>query len=224
MGDHARTPGDFHRPSMVGAGLGRTQKRLLELLKREGELTVRELAETLDFAAETVRGHLKTLTGHGLVDRTRTRKDGPGRPEIVYGLADRAERLFPSEEGRLLRELTAHLVREDREEVLRDFFADRVEGLRKDAARRLEGLTGRERVEEVAAILEEEGFMPEVVEDGAGGQTELRLCHCPLKEMVAVSHLPCEAEESWIRELLGEALSRRSWMPDGDRTCSYRVG
>jgi predicted ArsR family transcriptional regulator len=224
MRDDDARPDAPDRLSMVGAGLGDTQKRLLEILKREGELTVRELAGILGFAAETVRGHLKTLAGHGLVARTRTRKEGPGRPEIVYGLAERAERLFPSEEGRLLRDLTAYLVEDDRDELLRDFFESRVESLRENAERRLEGLTGRDRVEEVAAILEEEGFMPELVEPDNGGGVELRLCHCPLKEMVAVSHLPCEAEESWIRELLGESLARRTWMPDGDRTCSYRVG
>lgn len=212
------------RAHRLGAtGLGDTQRRVLELLKRRGEQSVGELADALDLAAETVRGHMNALTGRGLVARAGRRKAGPGRPEILYRLTDEAQSLFPSEEAHLLRDLTGYLIDEGHEAVLEVFFRDRVAEQREGARDRVEGLSGRERLDEVAAILTEEGFMAEVVEAGDGRPPGLRLCHCPLKEMVAVSRLPCHAEEAWIRELLGEELARRSWMPEGDRTCSYDV-
>lgn len=216
MDDDARSSGP------AGRGLGASQRLILELLKREGEQTVGRLADRLDLAAETVRGHLKTLVAHDLVRRTGSRKDGPGRPEILYGLSEDAEALFPHGEGRLLRELTAYLTDAGHEAVLEDFFAERLDRQREAVRERVRGLEGRERLEEVAAILTEQGFMAEVAEAEEGPR--LRLCHCPLKEMVAVSRLPCRSEIAWIRELLGEELVRRSWMPDGDRTCTYTVG
>lgn len=203
-------------------GLPTSQRRILELLKRGGTQTVGRLADRLGLAAETVRGHLKTLVGHDLVRRAGDRKEGPGRPEILYGLTGDGEDLFPRGEGRLLRELTSYLTEKGHGELLEDFFEDRVARQREEARKRLRGLEGRERLEEVAAILSEEGFMAEIVE--AGDAPRLRLCHCPLKEMVAVSRLPCRAEIAWIRELLGQELARRSWMPEGDRTCTYAVG
>lgn len=218
-----------HRPAsgIDLSGLGDTQRRLLELLKREGEQGVGRLARSLGLADETVRGHLNALAGRGLVERAGRRKEGPGRPEILFGLTDRAEALFPSEEGTLLRELTAYLLGEGEEGILEAFFRDRTSGRREEARDRLRGLSGRERLEEVATILSEEGFMAEVVDpdgDDGEGALRLRLCHCPLKEMVAVSRLPCHAEEAWIGELLGVELARTSWMPEGDRTCCYEVG
>lgn len=214
---------DRTRLSRIAAsGLGDTQRRLLELLKRQGERSVGELAGSLELAAETVRGHMNSLAGHGLVRRAGRRKEGPGRPEILYRLSEEAEQLFPNEEGRLLRDLTAYLTEEDHRDVLEAFFEARITEQRQEARGRLQGLSGRDRLEEVAAILTEEGFMAEVV-DGEDGEVRLRLCHCPLKEMVAVSRLPCRAEEAWIQELLGGDLSRRSWMPEGDRTCTYAV-
>lgn len=211
---------------LAGAGLGVSQRRALVLLKRGGEQSVGQMASELDLAAETVRGHMNALAGHGLVRRAGSRKEGPGRPEILYGLTDEAEELFPHEEGRLLRELTAFLTEEGHGDALEAFFEARVDRQRETARGRLEGLSGRDRLEEVAAILTEEGFMAEVLEgdEGDDGELRLRLCHCPLKEMVAVSRLPCRAEEAWIREMLGEELARRSWMPEGDRTCTYGVG
>lgn len=211
-----------HEP-IATSGLGASQRRVLLLLKRGGEQSVGELAAALDLAAETVRGHMNALTAHGLVHRAGSRKQGPGRPEILYGLTDEAEALFPQEEGRLLRELTAYLTDGEHADVLEAFFEARLARQSEEARSRLEGLEGRERLEEVADILTEKGFMAELVETDAG-EPGLRLCHCPLKEMVAASRLPCQAEVAWIRELLGEELSRRSWMPEGDRTCTYAVG
>jgi len=216
---------DASRGHRLGVtGLGDTQRRLLELLKRRGEQSVGELADALDLAAETVRGHMNALAGRGLVARAGRRKAGPGRPEILHHLTDEAQSLFPSEEAHLLRDLTGYLIDGGHEAVLEAFFRDRVSAQREEARGRVEGLSGRARLDEVAAILSEEGFMAEVVEGRDGRPPRLRLCHCPLKEMVAVSRLPCHAEEAWIRELLGEELARRSWMPEGDRTCSYDVG
>lgn len=210
------------RAGLDATGFGDTQRRLLDRLKRGGPQGVAELADAVGLAAETVRGHLNALAGRGLVRRAGRRKQGRGRPEILYALTEEAEPLFPSEEGRLLRELTAWLAREGHEDVLRAFFEAR--GLQKGRAarERVRGLRGRRRLEEVAAILSEEGFMAELV-DVEDGSAQLRLCHCPLKEMVAASRLPCEAEIAWVRDLLGEDLARRSWMPAGDRTCTYVV-
>lgn len=204
-------------------GFGDTQRRLLDSLKRGAPRSVPELAAEVGLAAETVRGHLNALAGRGLVRRAGRRTEGPGRPEILYELTERAEPLFPSAEGELLRELTAWLAREGHEEALRDFFRARVARKGADARGRVRGLRGRDRLEEVAAILSEDGFMAEVVDDEEG-VPKLRLCHCPIREMVAASDLPCQAEIAWVRALLGEELARRSWMPEGDRTCTYAVG
>lgn len=216
---------DAHHGRLATSGLGDTQRRLLELLKRGGEQSVGDLAGRLDLAAETVRGHMNALAGQGLVRRAGQRKEGPGRPEILYRLTDEAEGLFPDEEGRLLRDLTSYLTEEGHDGVLAAFFEARVARQREKATDRLEGLDGRERLEEIAAILAEEGFMAEVVEaeETGEGRPGLRLCHCPLKEMVAVSRMPCRAEASWIEEMSGTELVRRSWMPEGDRTCTYTL-
>lgn len=222
-------PDDFGAP-----GLGDSQRRLLVELKRRGDATLSDVAGVLELAAETVREHLNALTARGLVERTGRRRDGPGRPQIVYALTARGEALFPHREGALLRELASHLVESGREEVLEEFFGRRIGEQRRAAASRLDGLEGEERLREVAALLSEQGFMAEVVgsDDGAGdaggGETagdgpRLRLCHCPLKELVAASRLPCRAEIEFVEELLGADLERESWMPEGDHACTYRL-
>lgn len=209
---------DFRTP-----GLGETQRRILEQLKLGGELTLAELGEAFDLARETLREHLNALAARGLVRRAGRRRRGPGRPENLYALDEAGEALFPRREGDVLRQLARHLLEGGRSDELEDFFRRRVAAVGDEALGRVSGLEGRERLEAVAEMLSEEGFMARIVE-GEDGRPRLRLHHCPLQDLVEATRLPCRAELAWVGDALGEPLERESFMPEGDRTCSYAVG
>ncbi|MCL4864770.1 MAG: helix-turn-helix domain-containing protein [Gemmatimonadales bacterium] len=206
---------------MIAPGLGERQRTILDLLKRQGQATIPELAADLGRNIETVRGHLKALVDLGLVRREGTRSSGPGRPEVVYALAPEAEPFFPRREGETLGALAAHLVKSGKGDVLREFFERRIGGRRADALARVRHLRGKARVGEVAKIFSELGFMAVVEEDD--GAPRLRLCHCPIRELVQATRIPCVAEIGLIRELLGEEMTRVSYIPAGDTACAYRV-
>lgn len=208
--------------SILGPGLGESQKTILEMLLRGGEASLADLAASLELATETLRDHLKALGAKGLVERAGVRREGPGRPQVVYRLSNAGLDLFPQREGELLRELATFLQDSGNVHLLEAFFEARVERKREVLLRRVAHLEGAERAEEVARILSEEGFMAEI--EGTPTGPRLRLCHCPLREVVAVSHLPCRAEMTLVRELLGEPLHRVSFMPDGASTCTYSIG
>ena len=203
--------------TLPDSGFGQSRRRLLEALKRRGTATLREAGADVGVSRETAREHLSALGAEGLVVRAGTRRGRPGRPEIEYRLTERAERLFPRRDGELLAELATWLVNRGGEKALRRFFEERA-GPRLVAARaRLAGLRGRKRLEEVARILSDEGYMAEVA-DGA-----LRLCHCPLRSVVAVTRIPCRTELALVESLLGRPLKRTDYLPDGGVSCSYRM-
>lgn len=207
---------------MKAPGLGESSRSILDRLKRWGSATTPQLAADLGLNIETVRNHLKTLIGHALVRRTGSLKSGPGRPEILYGLTPEAESLFPRREGEILQELAAFLRESGNERLLRDFVEQGIARRRDQALARVAHLEGRERLEEVARILSELGFMAQVEqqEDDAS----LRLCHCPLRALVDVTRIPCVAEIRLIGELIGDRLTRLSYIPAGAHSCCYRVG
>jgi predicted ArsR family transcriptional regulator len=200
------------------AGLGDSRRRLLDAIKRQGAATLREAAADLGLSRETAREHLNALGAEGLIERAGTRRGGLGRPEIVYRLTARAEALFPRRDAEVLAELAAYLLAHGGEKDLRRFFEQRARSRLAAGRRRLAGLTGRERLEEVAQILSDEGYMAEVV-DGS-----LRLAHCPMLGVVGVTRLPCRAELSLVERLLGRKLERTDYLPDGGMACAYRVG
>ncbi|MCC6929071.1 MAG: MarR family transcriptional regulator [Gemmatimonadaceae bacterium] len=206
---------------MQPAPMTSRHRLLLDALKRRGRATVPQLADELALNIETVRDHLKTLVARDLVRREPASRHGPGRPEIAYALTDASEVLFPRREGEILRELGTYLVQHGNEQLLRDFFSGYIDRRRHEAAERVAHLEGRERIDEVARIFSELGFMPVVQETNDGPR--LRLCHCPLRDLVSATRIPCRAEIGFLAELLETRLTRVSYIPEGDDSCSYEV-
>lgn len=208
------------REGALAPGLGPSQRQLLDVLKRQGTATIPALAGELGLNVETVRHHLVALAELGLVRRQGTRRRGPGRPEVVYGLTGGAESLFPTREAEVLHALAVHLKETGNERLLEEFFERYIGARRTEALARVAPLRGRARIEEVGRILSELGFMAFAEQGEAAPQ--LRLCNCPLRELVRATKVPCRAEIGFIRELLGDQqLTRLSYIPAGDAACTY---
>jgi predicted ArsR family transcriptional regulator len=207
-----------------GPGLGDTQRRVLLWLKRRGPSTVPELSRRLHLTPATLREHLEGLAAQALVERIGVRRSGPGRPEVLYRLARAGEARFPRREGQVLRELAQYLMSSGRIAVLTGFLEARVAARMPGAVARLAGLTGRARMAEVARILSADGYMAEIAAHGPGGAPVLKLCHCPIRDLVAVTDAPCRAEIAFVEALLGQPLERTEFLLDGGPSCSYQVG
>ena len=205
---------------LFGPGLGETRRRVLLLLKRRGPSTRHDLGGELALAAATLREHLQALTVLGLVERHGARRSGPGRPQVVFRLTPGGEALFPRREGQVLKDLARFLVDRGEAEALTAFVEARVAARAPAARARVAGLEGRARMVEVARIFSEEGYLAEVRSDD-DGEPVLRLGHCPIRELVAVTRAPCRAEIALAETLIGRPLDRKEFLPDGGRSCSY---
>lgn|SRR5512143_4162926 len=205
---------------LFGPGLGETQRAILLLLKRLGPATQAEVGREVPFAPATLREHLRTLTAHGFVQRQGNRRGKRGRPEVVYALTRRGDALFPHGEAAVLRDLVVQLAEDGHLQLLERFFARRIAAQRPAALARVRGLDGAARFSEVAQILAEDGFMAQV--EGSPTGPTLRICHCPIRDLVDVTQAPCRYEQALIAELLGHPLERIEYLPEGRVSCLYR--
>lgn len=206
-----------------GAGLGESRRLLLERLKRRGPSTLAELGAGLDLSPATVREHVLGLVADGWVRRLGVRRGVPGRPRIVFGLTDKGHQYFVRGGPELLADLCRHLVEGGQEELLSEFFERRVVSRWSSLAGQLDGVTGEARARAVAERLSADGFMAEVEAAGPDGELVLRLCNCPLRDVVRVTRVPCRVELGFLRALLGGSASRIAYAPDGDGGCSYVI-
>lgn len=187
-----------------------TRGRIVLLLRR-GERTVSDLADTLDLTGNAIRAQLTKLERDELVVPTGKRP-GVRKPEIVYGLTEQAETLFPKAYDALLDEVLQILSER----------GDEVEDLLREAGRRLADRYSdrvsaedpNERIEQAGAVLEEMGGVP-AVETGENGEVVVRGTNCPFGAVVPHHPAVCKMTESLLAHLTGRSV-QQACDPTGD--------
>jgi DeoR family suf operon transcriptional repressor len=202
-------------------GLQGTRRQLLEVLKRRGEARAEELAEALDVTVSAARQHLAALQGAGLVTH-RELKGAPGRPKHVYHLTPAAEELFPKAYDQFAAELVEFVGDEAPDLLPRLFELRRTSRLERTRGR-LEGKAFEARVREVAAILDEDGYLT-AVEELDDGSFVLQEHNCAILGVAQLTPMPCAAEIDFLRAALPDAsVERVAHMLGGQHRCAYRI-
>jgi predicted ArsR family transcriptional regulator len=203
----------------------KTRRRIVKLLKTDGPLDSATLAERIGVSPMAIRQHLYMLQEQKMV----TAKERPvplGRPAKYWELTRKADRLFPDAYA----ELSVSLI-----ESLNDAFG--ADGLQ----RILEHRTARQRVsysaripakmplrkklQKLAEIRTEEGYMAEVRSEGAGQYLFIEN-HCPICAAASNCTGLCANELLLFRTILGPGASveRVEHILAGERRCVYRIG
>jgi predicted ArsR family transcriptional regulator len=200
-----------------------TKRRLLELMKRRGEITLDDAMEVIDRARPTLRDHLDQMGRDGLVAR-RSQKQGRGRPSMCYRLTPRADRLFPQREGAVFADFLTYLEERGQGQLIEDFFESfwdaRLDEVERRLSTSLDAADAHQIVGALEEVLREKGFMPEV--DVADEQITVEACNCPFASLVNATELPCSSEACFY-ETLFERVERTCHMPDGDTACVYEL-
>jgi predicted ArsR family transcriptional regulator len=208
-----------------GMSLGESKRRIVDRLKR-ADTTVPELASVLGLTEAAVRQHLDALSENGLVTSRTGTTEGRGRPATVWTLTDLAQELFPDRHD----DLTVELIGAVRTALGDDGLARVIEARadqQRAAYRRAVSQRGplRDRVEALARVRTEEGYVAEAIEDPDADGMLLVEHHCPI--CAAATSCPglCRSELDLFREVLGPKVSveRTQHLLAGDRRCAYRI-
>lgn len=202
--------------------LSEAKAELLDMMKTSGEISVVDAVHELDLAKTTIRQHLQLLEQYGLVKR-RQKREGRGRPRIMYSLTPKADEFYPSHEESLLEEFIEYLLDDEQSEVVERFFDRHWERLEERAADRLrvaeESL--EDRLKALEGFLHEHGFVPQTPKEDQ--KTTIRVCNCPYKGVVESTQLPCQRELELIEATTGRKARRTSYILDGDPCCVYEI-
>ena len=203
------------------AELAPARRTLLIALRRAGEAGSEELADGLRITPSAVRQQLRALAVRELVVH-RDVATGPGRPRRLYSLGPKAQALFPSAHGELGSELLAYIEDED-PALLGRVFERRRKARVLDAQGRLAGRDFAGRVEELARILDEAGYLADFArrDDGSFRITEH---NCAILAVARRHGHACTTELSFLREVLpGATVERVSHIVSGGHACVYVI-
>jgi len=197
-----------------------TSRAILNLLKRSGGMTAEELAEQLGVSAMAVRKHLAVLRASGLVSFTY-RRQPVGRPAQVFSLTEAGHEHFPKSYDRLASELLVQVAQSEGTGKVQTILSEQCRRLAEEVEQRLAGKDLGERVQEVAKILDERGYMCEWQPCEQG---YLIVEHnCAIERVAKQFPQCCEAELNLILELLNAQVSRTRHYVGGDPVCAYLV-
>jgi predicted ArsR family transcriptional regulator len=194
---------------------------MLVTLRKRGEARAEDLAAALQITASAARQQLAPLVAGGLVEH-RDERDGPGRPRRFYRLTAAADALFPKAYGELTTELLAHVDAED-PALLQRAFERRRDTRIAQARQRLAGRDFEGRVRELAAILDEAGYLAEAEPLPDGGWRIVEH-NCAILAVARRHDHACTTELSFLSTVLPDADVRRvAHIVSGSTKCVYEV-
>ena len=199
-----------------------TRRAILLTIKKHGEARAEKLAEALAITPSAVRQHLSALVAEGLLG-VREQRGAAGRPKHFYSVTSAAEDLFPKTYGDLTCELLDYLAADEPGMVDRLFDRRRQRRV-EEAEARLAGRSFPERVEELARILDEDGYLAAVERDSDDGTWYIVEHNCAILEVAFRYGQACSSEIGFLREVMPDAeIDRITHMASGQHHCAYRI-
>lgn len=203
--------------------LSETRQMILHAIKRDGPMTILELASRLAMTREAVRLQLLQLENEGWLEK-RAKRDtdnSGGRPSMYYHITIAGEHLFPKHYDSLMVEVLDTVAEKLGAEALSQILDTMTQARIREWEPRLSGLNLEERIEALKELyLTEDTFM-EVEKTGE----RLRLVerNCPFFNVAIKRPVLCSVTVSMLSHLLGYRVVREERIQNGDGRCVFLV-
>jgi len=197
-----------------------TRRRILDILKERGHATVEELAQGTGLKAITIRHHLAVLESAGLVAHEKVRRK-VGRPHLAYSLTNKADEYFPKGYHLLVDRLLERLKAVEGQERVQQIMQEIADKMATQLGQAVPAGTWEERLDQVAKLMAEEGFLL-TWEKTADGYI-VRECNCPYPQTAQHHGEVCAWDLALLEKVLGVKLERTSHMAHGGDRCTYTV-
>lgn len=200
-----------------------TKEKLIDLLKKQNEMTVSQMAQALDITEMAVRKHLNILERDSFLHISEV-KQPLGRPVQVFSLAPKADVLFPKNYDNLTLDFLNDLQEMQGNEIIDRLFENRGKRLAGKYFPFMKDVSSNEAmVETLKDIQIDKGYMADVIKIDEQ-QFELIEHHCPIFEVAKNFKQACHCETNMFKEVLNtEHVQRTSCKADGDHHCHFLI-
>ena len=209
--------------SLENSDASPTADRILLLIKSRGPTSTARLAQALDLTPEAARLQVQKMVAGGLLDGLQEANTGVGRPRQNWALTEAGNRRFPDTHAQLTVQLIGSVRQLCGEQGLDRLISQREADTRTLYQQRCNGKTVAKRLEQLAAVRSEEGYMARVERDGKDWL--LIEDHCPICVAARSCQGFCRSELSLFQEIIGgdSGVTREQHVLTGASRCVYRV-
>lgn len=199
-----------------------TKEKILELLKKETNLTVSELSKFLGITEMAVRKHLTVLERDSLLSITEVRQP-MGRPLQVYSLSSQADELFPNSYETLAIEFLQDLKELHGEEIVDLLLEKRSDRQKNNYLPKMQNKNFAEKVQELKEIQLKKGYMAELNKLDENTY-ELIEYNCPIFTVASQYKQACTCETNMFKNVLGtEHVKRVTCKTDNEDHCRFLI-
>jgi predicted ArsR family transcriptional regulator len=213
-----------------------SDSQLLDLLRREGPMSIAQLIEATSVTANAVRQRLNRLTAQGLIERDVVRASR-GRPGHRYRLTEKARRQSGSNFADLAVVLWEEIRSVKDAEVRRGLLARIAAAMGGLYAGQVKGTSVAERMHALAELFDRRGVPIEVraadqaVAPDDGGPSPvgspdpalpvLRVLDCPYPDLAERDRGICAVEKMLFAEMLDHDVRLSQCRLDGHACCEF---
>jgi len=200
-----------------------TADRILFLIKSKGPISTARLAQVLGMTPEAARQQVQKLVTAGLMTGQQDAGTGVGRPRQNWVLTEAGNRRFPDTHAQLTAQLIGSIRQLFGEDGLDRLISQREAETRAVYQQTCTGETLQMRLEQLAAIRSEEGYMARLERD----QQDWMLIedHCPICVAARSCQGFCRSELQLFQEVVGPGATviREQHLLSGATRCAYRI-
>ncbi|GMQ80187.1 MAG: winged helix DNA-binding protein [Planctomycetia bacterium] len=193
---------------------------VVDLLRRDGPLSVSDLAQRTQVTATAVRQRLQRLMGQGLVER-RVARAGRGRPSHRYSLTEEGVRAAGTNYGDLALLLWKEMRSVQDPHVRRGLLKRVSVGLASLYGSRVRGGTLSEKMKSLGKLFAEKGIPFDIEESQE--LPALKAVACPYPDLAEQDRGICAVEKMAFSEMLGQDVRLAKCRLDGANCCTFEV-
>ena len=203
------------------SGYSSPKRAILVLLKRQPDASLEEIARGLGISKVAALSHLQKLEGNGLIERSY-RAGKVGRPRVQFRLSTKSSSLFPQGYTEMSLSALEFIERRLGRNAVAELLSQRsIEVAERHRARIPTGSLSH-RVEELAQVRTEGGYMAEVGGRGRG-PVELREYNCPILAIAGRFPEACDTERRMFETLLRADVKVSHRVVAGDGVCRFLI-
>ena len=205
---------------MKSTQMAPTRERVLRLIKKEGNVSVKALTEEIGITPMAIRGHLNKLEKDELIQVSTVRQK-LGRPLQVFSLTEKGDSYFPQDYGPFAIELLQDLRDMDDGKTLALVMRKREERIIRELKAKMKDQNIEQRMQHYCDFVERHGNMP-LLEKIDPMKFVLHINNCSLKTVVEQFPVCCDSEVNVIHRLFPEAkVSKTSSLRSNEKSCCY---
>lgn len=198
-----------------------TKRTILLYLKRQPLASLEEVAKDAGISKVAALAHLRRLESEGWVERS-FRHGEVGRPAVCFRLSTGSAELFPQSYAEMSRCALAFIERRLGRPAVVELLQDRAHELIEQYRSRIGDRPLPKRVEELAHIRSEGGYMAEVGQRRQGA-VELQEHNCPILGLAETYPEACETERRMFETLLQARVGVSHRVVAGDPVCRFWI-